>query len=211
MTSHVNISTYEHQTSAADSYVFFWKVRDSYGELSQWYNSHFKLNDKPFANAEQFMMYAKAEIFGDTRTAYAILRTITSHPADHRRMGRMVRNFDEDTWSRVSMNVAVVANLCKFTHDDRLMGILMSTDGKTLVEASPTDSIWGIGFTERNAFINSDRWGTNKLGKALTIVRDMVAYRLAHGITNPFTNTSELTDMCSNMDTGEFNPTGMFV
>lgn len=39
-------------------------------------------------------------------------------------------------------------------------------------EASPYDSIWGIGFSAANAGVNTDNWGENLLGKALMRVRD---------------------------------------
>lgn len=48
---------------------------------------------------------------------------------------------------------------------------LLATGERELVEASPLDSIWGIGFAERDAGANRQRWGQNLLGKALMEVR----------------------------------------
>ena len=39
-----------------------------------------------------------------------------------------------------------------------------------LVEASPFDRIWGIGYDAKNAMKNIDSWGENKLGKVLNQV-----------------------------------------
>jgi ribA/ribD-fused uncharacterized protein len=41
-----------------------------------------------------------------------------------------------------------------------------------LVEASPGDRIWGIGFDAENAEGNEEEWGRNKLGNALMKVRE---------------------------------------
>lgn len=48
---------------------------------------------------------------------------------------------------------------------------LLATGERELVEASPMDRIWGIGFAEKNAGANRHRWGQNLLGKALMEVR----------------------------------------
>ena len=39
-----------------------------------------------------------------------------------------------------------------------LRKILMSTANKKLVEASPYDKVWGIGFIEANAMTNKNAW-----------------------------------------------------
>lgn len=51
---------------------------------------------------------------------------------------------------------------------------LLSTGNKILVEASPLDTIWGVGFDEENLNIyNPTMWrGKNILGFALMEVRD---------------------------------------
>ncbi len=52
--------------------------------------------------------------------------------------------------------------------------ILFATAGTELVEASPMDTIWGIGLAEDDPRAhNKDTWmGKNLLGYALTEVRD---------------------------------------
>ena len=39
-------------------------------------------------------------------------------------------------------------------------------------QASPADRIWGIGFDAANAEANRDKWGENRLGKAIMVVRE---------------------------------------
>lgn len=48
---------------------------------------------------------------------------------------------------------------------------LLATGERELVEASPMDRIWGVGFGAREAGANRHRWGQNLLGKALMEVR----------------------------------------
>ncbi|MDR0273088.1 MAG: NADAR family protein, partial [Clostridiales bacterium] len=53
-------------------------------------------------------------------------------------------------------------------------GYLLSTNDKILVEASPLDTIWGIGYSKDNdKAANPQNWrGLNLLGFALMEVRD---------------------------------------
>ena len=63
----------------------------------------------------------------------------------------------------------------KFTISDdaeNLRRMLMATGQRELVEASPVDRIWGVGFVEKEAERMRHRWGQNLLGKALVEVRE---------------------------------------
>ena len=62
----------------------------------------------------------------------------------------------------------------KFTlspESEQLRAMLLATGERELVEASPMDRVWGIGFSEKNAEMNREKWGRNLLGKALEEVR----------------------------------------
>lgn len=50
--------------------------------------------------------------------------------------------------------------------------MLLETGDRLLVEASPYDKIWGVGYSAANAAANEGNWGENLLGKALMRVRD---------------------------------------
>jgi ribA/ribD-fused uncharacterized protein len=54
---------------------------------------------------------------------------------------------------------------------ENIRRMLLATGDRYLVEASPFDRIWGIGFAEKDASANRRRWGANLLGKALVDVR----------------------------------------
>lgn len=72
------------------------------------------------------------------------------------------------------MRIVEEGNYHKFTISEdaeSLRALLLGTGERELVEASPMDRIWGVGYAERNAGQNRVRWGQNLLGKALMSVR----------------------------------------
>lgn len=64
--------------------------------------------------------------------------------------------------------------LLQFGQNEKLKGILFETVGTTLVEASPADSIWGIGLDAKDPRAKDRKqWhGKNQLGQVLTEVRE---------------------------------------
>jgi len=67
----------------------------------------------------------------------------------------------------------VDVNMDKFGSNPYLKDILLSTGNKTIVEASPFDTIWGIGLHWKDdKVLDEKNWnGQNLLGKALMEVR----------------------------------------
>ena len=151
--------------------VYFWKPNQSFGWCSQWYYCKFIENGINFSSAEQYMMYHKAILFGDKNIAAKILRT--TDPAQCKRLGRKVSNFDEKTWNEKCEDIVYQANILKFTQNDDLrIKIKELPIYVEFIEASPYDSIWGIGYTvERAKYVGRPHWGKNKLGKVLSRVR----------------------------------------
>lgn len=198
-------------TEPSSPYIFFWKVAELYGDFSQWSYSPFTLNTKSFTNTEQFMMYHKAILMSDHSTAATILQSTNSHPAKYKKLGRQVKNFDQKLWDEMSLSVVVVGNLAKFTSDEELKEVLLGTGEKMIVEASPFDRIWGIGFTEGNAMANRDRWGVNRLGEALMIVRRIIRERESRGGKGPFVDTDELRDVAIGEDMSWLRSMDLFV
>ena len=45
----------------------------------------------------------------------------------------------------MKVDVVVKGNIAKFSHNEKPLDFLLSTDDKILVEASPKDTVWGIG------------------------------------------------------------------
>lgn len=158
--------------------IFFYGHSKSNGEnacFSQFFKSEFvDETGQVFNYAEQYMMYNKAITFSDTEIAKNIL--LESKPSNIKKYGRQVKNFDSKVWDRVKFDIVVKGNYLKFSQNDKLRDILISTGDSILVEASPTDKIWGIGMSQRDPLRHDVKnWkGQNLLGKALMKVRDML-------------------------------------
>lgn len=161
-----------------NDYVFFWA-----GTFSNFYPAMFTVkyisiegniySGETFNCTEQYYMYCKALTFGDFETAEAILKATT--PKEQKRLGRQVKGFDADFWNQVSRGHMYDANYAKYKQNPGgCLKELFATEGKTLVEASPYDLIWGIGLAEEAAKVTpADKWpGTNWLGQVLTELRD---------------------------------------
>jgi len=115
-------------------------------------------------------MYHKALLFDDSDVATQILTATT--PIEVKALGRQVKNFDEDIWKENRYRIVKEGNILKFTQHLDLREKLLATQGKMLVEASPRDRIWGIGYGAKNALANKERWGLNLLGQVLVEIRD---------------------------------------
>lgn len=154
-----------------EQFTFFYRSRNPF---SQWYPCRFTIDGITFNCAEQYMMYAKAMLFNDAAIAEKILEA--TEPRDQKALGRKVKNFDPQVWEKEAKGIVYRANHAKFTQNPSLLEELLATAGTTLVEASPTDTIWGIGMTEDdpNALDRSKWKGTNWLGEVLTQLREDV-------------------------------------
>ncbi|SMB94346.1 NADAR family protein [Deinococcus hopiensis] len=119
--------------------------------------------------AEQYLMARKAQLFGDGERRSAILAACT--PAECKALGRRVTPYDDAVWTRERHGVALDMLRLKFGQNPGLRAFLLETGDAELVEAAPTDRIWGIGFSESGAEANRHAWGENLLGKALMDVR----------------------------------------
>lgn len=89
------------------------------------------------------MMFQKAILFGDNQTAMQILKT--SNPRKQKQLGREIQGFNQSTWDEEKKSIVYKGNYLKFTQNAELLEILLATQGTLLVEASPTDKIWGVG------------------------------------------------------------------
>lgn len=156
--------------TVTDNYVLFW-------------------GDEPFTNftfcpnleflglkwksTEQLFMWLKAVEFKDFEIATRIRQCIT--PKEAKKCGRAVKNFDAKHWSEVSYKFMKQIVDIKFRTNPSFFAALINPMlmGKTFVEASPYDKVWGIGYDEHDALTSDmSTWGENRLGKILTELRD---------------------------------------
>ena len=157
------------------------------GPLSQWwgglegqssdfsYTSPYHEGTKiTFNCCEQFMMFNKAMICGDSKSALAIMDE--KSPKEQKALGRKVDNFNEEEWNKRKFDVVRIGNILKFSQSPELMSFLVGTDGLSLVEAAPWDKIWGCGTDlEDPRTYSENMWqGENLLGKALVEARERI-------------------------------------
>lgn len=151
-----------------EHYTFFFSKADGF---SNWHPSRFEYRGIAFVCMEQFMMYAKARLFKDEEVAQRILAT--SDPAEHKKLGREVRNYVDAEWDAKRDAIVSVGLREKFAQNPRLLKELLSTAGTALVEASPYDRLWGIGVgMDDPRALDPTQWkGQNRLGVLLDKVR----------------------------------------
>jgi ribA/ribD-fused uncharacterized protein len=162
---------------ASFQYLFFWGHRKTtdFGVsktcFSQWYEAAFRINEELYRTAEHYMMVRKARLFGDESFAKAILAAASANEA--KSLGRKVRGFSEQRWLDHREEIVFTGNVAKFDQNSGLKKFLMDSDDAILAEASPVDSIWGIGLAEENQSAkNPPLWpGLNLLGFTLMKVR----------------------------------------
>ena len=165
-------------SGAHEQFTCFWGNESPF---SQWHPSRFEVDGKHFSCAEQSMMYGKAMLFGDAEVAARILKARS--PRQHKALGRQVRGFQDEVWERE--RIVYEGNRAKFTQNAALLAALRATVGTRLVEASPTDRIWGVGLAREDPRIQDpSAWrGLNLLGEVLTRLRDELLAAEAKAIT----------------------------
>ncbi|WUT01368.1 NADAR family protein [Streptomyces sp. NBC_00708] len=159
-------------------YLHFWGHRPrpdgSIGAscLSQWWPSPFTADGVTYASAEHWMMAGKARLFGDAEAAGQAVAA--KSPAEAKKVGRLVRGFDDDVWKRERYALVVEGSVHKFGQDPELGAFLLGTGHRVLVEASPLDRIWGIGLSADSPRAQDPaQWrGLNLLGFALMAARE---------------------------------------
>lgn len=150
----------------------FYRERDKYGEFSNWYRSEFEINGHKFISAEQYMMHSKAVLFGDNNTAEKILAA--RDQGTIKSLGRGVKNYEEPIWAGLRQITVYKGLYAKFSQNEDLKDLLLSTGKDIIAECSPTDKIWGIGLDIDDPKVQDIyKWkGTNLLGFALMEVRE---------------------------------------
>ena len=153
-----------------NKYIFFWG-----GILSNWATTPLVLPESNITvpTSEHYFMYLKAIYFNDFEVADKILNSIS--PREAKKLGRLVKNFSEEDWEKERENAMLKALRLKFNQSEEFKNIILSAKKRNLnfVEASPHDSIWGIGMAEDHPnLLNTSLWGLNLLGKCLNIIRD---------------------------------------
>ena len=168
------IEKFQHQEKP--DFLFFWghtvKEEVTKACFSQWFPAEFQEDGILYKTAEHYMMAGKARLFNDHEILEQMIQSET--PDRVKKLGRKVKNFDPQLWDEYKYDIVKQGNLLKFSQHEALKEFLLSTEDQVLVEASPYDTIWGIGMLETHPKAgNPSEWnGENLLGFALMEVRD---------------------------------------
>lgn len=182
-----------------DEYVFFWQEYFSNWAYAQ---GGLKLKigkeEHTVPTSEHLFMIFKAQYFKDDETVQKMLEAKT--PKDVKALGRQVKGFDPEKWDAISSRYMTKAVTMRYEQDKKFAKMLTDKkyEGKTFVEASPYDKIWGIGMNEDDPDVeDKSKWqGQNKLGKCLTALRDKaVAGKLENSNESLFAGRSIFHEM----------------
>lgn len=155
-----------------DKHVFFYSYMDMF---SNHYRSKVAFSlprhereGVKFYTGENMMMYEKAMLFGDIRKAQEICAAW--QPQKAKMLGREVKGFSNELWEESRENIVQGVCYCRLVYDTDLRhaAIIHRLRGRSFVEASDRDRVWGIGMNEDHPMIHDERnWlGKNLLGKS---------------------------------------------
>ncbi|MNK46301.1 hypothetical protein D3C87_650840 [compost metagenome] len=132
-----------------------------------------------FNCCEQFMMAGKAMVFNDQDAMLAIMDA--EHPAEQKKLGRTVKNFDQAIWEKVARDIVYIGNFYKFAQHTASRDFLDESQQKIIVEGADYDPVWGVKIAWDDPAIEDEaNWkGTNWLGQCIMRVRDDLA---VHGL-----------------------------
>jgi ribA/ribD-fused uncharacterized protein len=154
-----------------EKFTFFYHTSSPF---SQWYEgAPFSKYGILFKTAENFMMWRKGMLFGASQKV--LDKIIQASAREAKQIGREeIENFNAAIWNVAARPLVAEGNYAKFSQNPDALAALLRTEGTTLVEASPTDRIWGIGLKEDDPRAQSRKtWlGWNWLGEVETDVRD---------------------------------------
>ena len=149
--------------------IFFSSKNGKYGFMSNFYGTKFVSGSGiVFDSSEKYFMYIKARTFEpkNDKLLKSIIEAKT--PADAKKLGRKVKNFDGELWDVVGYKAMKRAIRYKFNQNKDLKARLKDTGDAILYEAAPWDKKWGIGYSKADALkIDPSKYGTNLLGLLL--------------------------------------------
>ena len=136
-------------------------------KLSNHYSCEFTVRNNRFTSVEQYLMFSKANTFGDTSSCEAVMNT--TDPVQAKSIGKRIRNFKKEEWNKVRDSHMHIGLTAKFTQNADLGSFLKQTGQKLLIEANQSDSYWEVGLPLGDKDVwEPKKWkGENKLGLLL--------------------------------------------
>lgn len=166
-----------------DKHVFFYSWKDlfsnHYRSTVPFFLPRHEREGVKFYTGEHMMMYEKAMLFADIGKAQEICAAW--NPQKAKMLGREVKGFNNDLWEQARENIVENVCYCRLVYDNelRFAAIKHRLAGRSFVEASARDRIWGVGLDEGHPMINDEEnWlGLNLLGKAWDRATDALIAR----------------------------------
>ncbi len=140
-----------------------------YGSLSYLSNFTFSqfINNRGicFHSSEQFVQHSKAILFDYPSSTDKILAAKT--PGECKFLGNQVQNINFDTWKLHAKDIMKQGLCLKFSQNKNCFDALEATGKSSLVEASSTDMLWGVGLglQDPNLKKQQNRKGANWMGR----------------------------------------------
>ena len=122
--------------------------------------------------AEQYMMAAKATLFGDKEILEKIMNE--RNPREMQALGRQVKNYDQATWDEMKFELVCAGAFKKFSDNEHLKNFIMQFPINTkFAEATVNDLVWGTGIdiNDPRIFDQTTWTGKNLLGEVIGCVR----------------------------------------
>lgn len=155
--------------------IYFYKEKENFGYMSNFYKVKFVDGIITFNCSEQYFMYHKCLLFDSTNIELLNDILQETSPTNIKKYGRQVKNFNQTVWNANKQKIMFNGLMLKFTQNQDIKLKLIATNHKMLYEASKYDKIWGIGFYPSDAIhIDKKLFGENLLGKTLMQVRSLI-------------------------------------
>ena len=138
--------------------IYFYKINEEYGCFSNFAHYDFELDGKRWMTSEH---YFQAQKFAGTEYEEEI--RLLDNPMKAAEMGRNRDLPLRADWEQVKDDIMRKAVLAKFTQNEEIRDILLSTGKETLIEKTSGDYYWGCG---------KGGSGKNMLGIILMEVRE---------------------------------------
>ncbi len=142
--------------------IYFYKINDKYGCFSNFAHYSFELDGKRWMTSEH---YFQAQKFCGTK--YEEIIRLFDNPMKAAELGRNRELPLRLDWEQVKDSIMRKAVLAKFTQNEEIKKLLLSTGKEIIIEKTFNDYYWGCG---------KDGSGKNMLGIILMEVREKLSF-----------------------------------
>ena len=143
------------------------------GPLSNFHRCDVSMGPLTFSSSEHAYQFRACEEHLRADLAEMVLKART--PGEAKRIASQIKDEDPNVnWHVIKYDVMRDVLMAKINSNQEIKAYLMSTGDRLLVEASPSDSFWGSGFSHAltRSTLPEKYPGKNMLGRLLCEIRD---------------------------------------